>query len=209
MAAGVEEIDRTEDGVVGDAKHLNAVGLQAPLDRQQLVERPDFEGDVLGPGRRVAVTVHRRSGRQLEESEDVAAAGIEEDVHVGVSLAGRRHLVLGDGEDEIHAQVPAIPLDGLVGVDAAVGHMVNFPDTHCSPLGVGLPLIARGRQRPQASGRHLRHATFNRSRARMAMIAPTILVRADVAASDRQCDVRRPVGNARRLPTACINFGIL
>ena len=46
----------------------------------------DLEGDVLHPFRRVVVAVHLRLGRQLEEGEHIAAAGVEEHVHVGIGL---------------------------------------------------------------------------------------------------------------------------
>jgi hypothetical protein len=64
-----------------------------------------LEGDVLHPLGRVAVAAHRGRGGQLEEGEHVAAAGVEEHVHVRVGRVGAGHLVFGDGEHEVHAQV--------------------------------------------------------------------------------------------------------
>ena len=47
---------------------------------------------------RAFVAAHFGLVGQFEKGEHVAAARVEEDVHVGVGLAGRRHLVLGEGE---------------------------------------------------------------------------------------------------------------
>ena len=47
----------------------------------------------------------------------------------------RRHLVLGDGEHEVHAQVLAVPLHRVLGVAAAVGDVVDAFDLHGAPVG--------------------------------------------------------------------------
>jgi hypothetical protein len=84
MAAGVEEIDGLEDGVVGDADHLDAIGLHALLDLLQGLLAVDLEGDVLHPGRGIDVAPHGRRIGDLEEGQHIALPGIEEHVHVGV-----------------------------------------------------------------------------------------------------------------------------
>ena len=125
MAVGIEEIDRLEDAVVHRADHLEPAVLGPRLGREQARHVGDLEGDVLHPARRAVVAAHLRRIGQLEESKHVAAAGIEEDVHVGVGLAGRRHAVLGDGEHEVHAEHVAVELDRLARVAAAVGDMMD------------------------------------------------------------------------------------
>jgi hypothetical protein len=49
-------------------------------------------------------------------------------VHVGVGRFGGRHLVFGDGQHEVHVEVLDVPLDGFLGVLAAVGHVVDAVD---------------------------------------------------------------------------------
>src|SRR5690606_24879971 len=70
----------------------------------------------------------------LEKRQDIAAAGVEEDMHVRVWFAGGRHPVLGDGGDKRHVKVFAVPLDGLLGVAAAVGDVVDLFDWHVTSL---------------------------------------------------------------------------
>jgi hypothetical protein len=96
----------------------------------------DLEGDVLHPFRGVLVAPHRRRVRELEEGQHVAVAGIHEQVHVGVGCVRGRHLVLGDGQHELHVQV-RVPLDGLLGVLAAVGDVVDLGDLHVSLQDIG------------------------------------------------------------------------
>ena len=101
VAIGVEEVDRVKDRMIGHAQDLDAPGFEMFLEVNQFRPVLDLEGDVLDPGRRVRVAAHFRFRRQLEEGEHVAHPGIEEDMHVGVGLMGRGHVVLGDGEVEM------------------------------------------------------------------------------------------------------------
>jgi len=89
-----------------------------------------LQRQVLRPGRGVGVAPHFGLGGQLEESQDVAVACVEEDVHVGIGLFGGRHLVFGNRQDEAHVEVLLVPLHGLLGVLAAVGDVVNLFDLH-------------------------------------------------------------------------------
>ena len=121
---------------------------QPRLDFQQGVDRFDLEGDNAGShARRVGITTHRRLGRQLEEGEDVAVAGIEEDVHVGSGFLRRRHLVLGNRQHEVHVQVLSVPLDGFWR-PAAVGDVVALNSLDLHPVS---RLVLR---RPQTGDLH-------------------------------------------------------
>lgn len=51
-------------------------------------------------------------------------------MHVGVGFVGGGDVVFGDGEDEVHVQHIAIPLNGLFGVFAAIGNVVNLVYFH-------------------------------------------------------------------------------
>lgn len=53
-------------------------------------------------------------------------ARIQKDVHVGVWGLGRGHFVFGNGQHEFHAKVLFVPLDGFLGVFAAVSDVVDF-----------------------------------------------------------------------------------
>jgi uncharacterized protein YqfB (UPF0267 family) len=63
--------------------------------------------------------------RQFEKGQHIAVPGIEENVHVRIIGAGRRHMVLGDRQLEIHAQRVAIELDRLLRILAAIGDVVD------------------------------------------------------------------------------------
>jgi hypothetical protein len=129
MAVRVEEVDRLEDGVVDRADDIDAAGTRRSLAASSSSMLP-LPGQVLHPGRGVAVTVHRRLRRQFEEGQHVAVAGVEEHVHVRVRRLGGWHFVFGDGQDEVHVQVFHVPLDGFFRVFAAVGDVVNLLDFH-------------------------------------------------------------------------------
>ena len=77
VAVGVEEVDRVEGAMVGDAQYAHAVGLEVGLELEQLGAVLHAEGDVLHPLRRVGILAHRRRVRNLEEREDVARARID------------------------------------------------------------------------------------------------------------------------------------
>ena len=130
VAAWIAKVDRLEDGVLGGANHLNAVSFHARLSFHHLFHGAHFHRQVLGPSRGVAVAVHWQLGGQLKERQDVAGACIQKDVHVRVGFFGRWHFVFGNGEDKVHVQVFAIPLDGFFCVDAAVSDVVKFLDLH-------------------------------------------------------------------------------
>jgi hypothetical protein len=84
---------------------VDALGLEPGLGLFQLLHAVDLEGDVLHPGRRVLVAPHGGRVGQLEEGQHVAVAGVHEQVHVGVGRVRAGHLVFGDGQHEVHAQV--------------------------------------------------------------------------------------------------------
>src|SRR3546814_6562534 len=58
-----------------------------------------LEREMLDPLGRILVAPHVGLARQLEKGEDIAVPGVEEDVHVRVVLAGRRHMILGRSEE--------------------------------------------------------------------------------------------------------------
>src|SRR3546814_6001857 len=99
----------------------------------------DWSSDVcssdlmLDPRRRIFVAAHVGLVRQLEEGEDIAAARVEEYVHIGVVRAGRRHMILGKGGGVGHAEHPLVPLDRLLRVPAAIGGVVD-PDRKSTRL---------------------------------------------------------------------------
>ena len=107
------------------AEHVEAHAFEVGLGRHQLIHGADTEGDMLHPLRRVPVTVHVRLGGQFKKGEHIAVPGIQEDMHVRIMRARRRHLVLGNGQLEIHAQRIAIELHRLLRILAAIGNMVN------------------------------------------------------------------------------------
>src|SRR5450631_1121481 len=130
VTAGIKEIDGLENGVIGGADHRDAVGFEAGLGSQQGVHGIDFQGEVLSPFRGIGVATHGWLRGQLEEGKDAAIAGIEEDVHVGVWLLRGGNLVLGNGQDETHVQVLAVPLDSFFGVTTTVSNVMDFLDLH-------------------------------------------------------------------------------
>jgi len=125
MAVGIEEVDRLEHAVVCRTDHLQPARLGSGLGGQQAVVITHLEGDVLHPGRRRLVAAHLGLVGQLEEGKHVAAARIQEHVHVGIVGAGRGYFVLRDGKLELHAQHVAVEFHGLLGVLAPIGDVVN------------------------------------------------------------------------------------
>ncbi|MPN05729.1 hypothetical protein SDC9_152982 [bioreactor metagenome] len=130
MPVGVEEVDGLEQCMIGGTDHLDASSFKAGLSCKKRIHGLDFQRQVLGPRRGVAVTPHRWAGRQLKEGEHVTIAGVEENMHVGIRLARGRNGILGNGQHEFHAQVLLVPARGLQRVLAAVGDVVNFIDQH-------------------------------------------------------------------------------
>jgi len=131
MAIGIEEIDRLENPVMGRAEHLEPFGLGIGLGCHQIVERIHLKGNMLDPGRCVLVAVHLLLLGQLEKGEDIAAARVEEDMHIGIIFAGRRHFILGKGELEFHAHHLFVEIDRLFCILAAIGDMVDAVDLWC------------------------------------------------------------------------------
>ena len=145
VAIGIEEVNRLEDRVIGDAHDRNAGGLQALLGLHQIVNAVHFQRDVLHPLGCVRVAAHRRGIGQLEECQDVATACVQKQVHVGIGRMRGRDLVLGNGEHKVHVQVLAIPTHRFFGVDTAVGHVVealNFHDVSWL-LGLGNHIVTQ------------------------------------------------------------------
>ncbi len=109
------------------------LGLGPRFGGHQFIDAVDLEGDVLNPFRRILVTAHDLLVRQFEEGEHIAPAGVEEDVHVGVVLAGRRHVIFRECGRVLHAEHVAIKLDRLLGVLAAIGDVMNaIGYRHCA-----------------------------------------------------------------------------
>jgi hypothetical protein len=84
---------------------------------------------------------HRRRFRQFEEGQDVASAGIEEDVHVRIGRLGRGRAVFRHRHQEFHAQNLLVELDGFLRILAAIGDVVDLFDLH---LALPVPLDSQG-----------------------------------------------------------------
>src|SRR6056297_831111 len=113
VAIRVEKVDGLKKRMVGDADNLNPVRFQSRLGRFQVVQTLQLEGNVLDPGRRVFVPYHCRLGRQFKECQNIAVPGVQEYVHVRVGCFGRGYLVLSNCQDEVHAEILAVPIDRL------------------------------------------------------------------------------------------------
>ena len=87
----VEEIDRLENMVVGDAKHFNAVRFQPRLQSRQLFDGINAQRDVVDPLGGVRRFFGGDVVAQIEESDARAVSHAKEDVRVRAVLAGRRH----------------------------------------------------------------------------------------------------------------------
>jgi hypothetical protein len=125
VAVGVEEVDAFEDGVVGGSNHFNARGFQPALVASSSAMLSTLKAMCCTHS---GVLVSRPMGAcsgQLEKRQHVALACIQEHVHVGVGRFGGGHLVFGNGQHEVHAQVLDVPLHGFFGVFAAVGDVVD------------------------------------------------------------------------------------
>ena len=103
------------------------LGLHA--DALMLRERRDLriEGDTL--------TIRGEKRKQEERDERgyhiincSIGAGIKEQVHVGIGFMRGRHMIFGNRQHELHVQVLDIPVDGFLGVLAAVGDVVDALD---------------------------------------------------------------------------------
>ena len=115
----------------------NVVGMLG-FCGQQGFHAVHFKGYVLNPRRRVFVSAHFGRIGQFKKCQHIAAAGIQEDVHVRIGRFGGWHHVFGNGQDKVHIQVFGVPLDGFFSVFAAVGGVVNSANFHDFPLGVYL-----------------------------------------------------------------------
>ena len=84
VAVGVEEINGLENGVIGDADDVNAVGLKLSLGFGEDFLAIHFESNVLHPFRCVRILAHIRAVREFEKGQNIATAGIQEDMHIGI-----------------------------------------------------------------------------------------------------------------------------
>ena len=125
VAIGVKEINGPEYAVTCRANHINAPPLDMCLGGQQRVEVCNLKRDMLHPGWRVGVFTHFGLVGQFKESDDIAPAAIQEDVHIGIILTGRRHFVLSESGGVFHAKHPALPFRRFLGAPAAIGNVVN------------------------------------------------------------------------------------
>src|SRR3546814_6678942 len=75
---------------------------------------------MLDPLRRILVAAHVGLVGQFEKGEDVAVPRVEEDVHIGIIFAGRRHMILGERGRVGHAEHGLVPVDRLLRVAAAI-----------------------------------------------------------------------------------------
>ena len=130
-AVRIEEVDRLDDLVVGDAEHLDARRLEPRLRRRAARRsRVDAQGDVVDPRGRVRRGLGSDVVAEVEEREVRAVGHAKEDVHVRAVLAGARHDV---GADHVHERQPEhVLVEGarLLAVAAAVGVMVQAADRH-------------------------------------------------------------------------------
>ena len=84
----VEEVDALEDRMVGRTNHSYAFGFQPLLGGDQRLDRINLHRQMLHPGRRVAVTIHRRLRWQFEERQDVTPTSVQKDMHVRIRCFG-------------------------------------------------------------------------------------------------------------------------
>jgi hypothetical protein len=130
VPVGVEEVDRLADAVVDRPQHVDAVRLDARLGAQQGLLVRHAQREVLNPQRRVRVAPHVGRLGQLEERDVAAVVHAEEDVHVGMRLAGARHAVLGHGHGVLEPEHAGVEVGGLFRVPAAVRDVVQLLDVH-------------------------------------------------------------------------------
>ena len=109
----------------GRAEHVDAMRFEMRLGRDQRVEVGDFKRDMLDPFWSIGVARHFGLVGQFEEGDDIAPAAIEKDMHVGIIGASRRHMILGEGVGVAHAEHLAVPVDGRLGVLAAISGVVD------------------------------------------------------------------------------------
>jgi hypothetical protein len=127
-AVRIEEVDRFDDVVVGDAEDLDARRLEPRLRRGQRLARLDAQGDVVDPGRRVRRRLGDGVVAEVEEGQVRAVGHAEEDVHVGAVLAGARHDVGTDHVDQRQAEQVLVEGARLLAVAAAPGEVVQAVD---------------------------------------------------------------------------------
>src|SRR5262249_49467126 len=88
MSAGIEEIDRLAEAVIGRSKNLDPFGFNPLLDLRKLVHAVNFEREVLNPLRCILVAPLWRGERHVDEIEEAAVLHLHEQVAVGAELAG-------------------------------------------------------------------------------------------------------------------------
>ena len=125
VAAGVEEINRFENGVVGRSDDAATGLFQARLVKEQLRLVIDAQGEVLHPLRCVVVAVHGQGFGQLEKRHATAVGHLEKNMHVRRELAGAGDVVLGHGHGEFQVEDLGIKIHRLLRVFAAIGGVMQ------------------------------------------------------------------------------------
>src|SRR3546814_7722773 len=97
------------------AEHVDAVRDQMLFGGDELVIAADLEGEMLDPLRRILIAAHVGLVRQLEKGEDIAIPRVEEDVHIGIIFAGRRHMILGKRSEEHTSELQSIMRNSYAG----------------------------------------------------------------------------------------------
>lgn len=145
MTVGVEEADRREGYVIGRTEYVDALSEQVLLVRQQRGPVLDAKRDVVHPWWSVRIAPHRRPGRPFQERQDIAAAGVDEDVHVRIRLLGRRDPILGDRQHVVHVQHGPAPLDGPLRDPCAAAPEVAFvPSTEAACMATAPAMLNAG-----------------------------------------------------------------
>ena len=130
VAIGVKEINGLEYAVTCRANYINAPPLDMKFGGQQRVKVRNLKRNMLHPIWRIGVFAHVGLVRQFEEGDDIAPAAIQKDMHIRVIFARGRHMVLGKGCGERHAQDVGIPVHSRLGVLAAIGDVVDPFEFH-------------------------------------------------------------------------------
>ena len=79
--------------MINGAEDVDAVGFKPRLGGQQGIHARYRKGDVLNPFRRIGILAHGRRIWQFKKCQIAAGANLEKNVHIGIGLLGRRHLI--------------------------------------------------------------------------------------------------------------------